>query len=97
MHKAAIGGLLATVALAVFAALARISGKVVAGIARRSLGLVSEKLGEAASEKILGFRDGLNAIGSLGDFLLIVVGVARSLAHDCVCVCGNNPGVCSRA
>jgi len=78
MHKAAIGGLLATVALAVFAALARISGKVVAGIARRSLGLVSEKLGEAVSEKILGFRDGLNAIGSLGDFLLIVV---VSLVH----------------
>jgi glycosyltransferase 2 family protein len=72
IHKAALGGLLATLALALFAVFARASGKAVAAIAGRSLGLVSHKLGETASEKILGFRDGLNAIGSVGDFLLLV-------------------------
>ncbi|GGH15905.1 lysylphosphatidylglycerol synthase transmembrane domain-containing protein [Silvibacterium dinghuense] len=72
IHKAALGGLLATVALAVFAILARVSGKVVAGIVGKGLGVFSKSLGESASEKILGFRDGLNVIGSLGDFLAIL-------------------------
>jgi len=38
----------------------------------------SANLGETASEKILGFRDGLNVIGSVGDFLLVVI---LSLVH----------------
>jgi glycosyltransferase 2 family protein len=73
IHHAALVGLLVTVALALFATLARISGRMVAEIARRSLGALSPGLGQAASEKILAFRDGLNAIDSAGDFLLAVV------------------------
>jgi glycosyltransferase 2 family protein len=78
VHKAAIGGLLGTVALAIFAMLARVSGKAVAGAVGKTLGLFSASLGESAREKILGFRDGLNAIGSVGDFLLVV---GLSLIH----------------
>jgi hypothetical protein len=78
IHKAALGGLLATVVLATFAILARVAGKAVAAAVGKTLGLFSEKLGEAANEKILGFRDGLNVIGSGGDFLQVVV---LSLVH----------------
>jgi glycosyltransferase 2 family protein len=78
IHKAALGGLLATVALAVFAVLARVSGKAVAAVVGKTLGFFSANLGETASEKILGFRDGLNVIGSAGDFLLVVI---LSLVH----------------
>jgi hypothetical protein len=78
IHKAALGGLLATVALATFAILARVAGKAVAAIIGKTFGLFSEKLGEAAEEKILGFREGLNVIGSAGEFLLVVV---LSLIH----------------
>lgn len=78
IHKAALGGLLATVALATFAVLARVAGKAVAVSVGKTLGLFSASLGEAAHEKILGFRDGLNVIGSAGDFLLVV---GLSLIH----------------
>jgi len=78
IHKAALGGLLATVALAIFAVLARVSGKAVAVVVGKTLGFFSVSLGETASEKILGFRDGLNVIGSAGDFVLVVV---LSLVH----------------
>jgi uncharacterized membrane protein YbhN (UPF0104 family) len=70
MNKAALIGLLATVALALFAGLARISGGAFAAMTRKSLGAISPKLGESVSEKILHFRDGLNTISSMGDFLL---------------------------
>ena len=69
INKVALGGLLGTIFLALFAIFARVSGKVVAGIFGKGLGAISPKLGAAASEKILAFRDGLNAIASLGDFL----------------------------
>jgi glycosyltransferase 2 family protein len=78
INKAAWGGLLATVALAVFAVLARVSGRAVAAVAGKTLGLVSHKLGEVVREKILGFRDGLNTIGSIGELLLVI---AISLVH----------------
>lgn len=73
INRAALLGLLVTVALAAFAIVARLSGGFVAGLAKRLLGAVSPKLGEAASEKILAFRDGLHAIASLGDFALAVL------------------------
>lgn len=76
INRAALGGLIVTLGLAFFAMLARLAGRSFAGAARRLLGAVSPKLGEAVSEKILAFRDGLNAIGSLRDF---VVAVALSL------------------
>lgn len=73
MHRAALGGLIVTVGLAVFAVAARLSGAMVAGIAGRVFAAISPKLGEAVREKILAFRDGLNAIASVGDFFLAVV------------------------
>jgi hypothetical protein len=70
MNKAALGGMLATVALALFAGLARVSGGAFAAMAKKSLGAMSPKLGQSVSEKILAFRDGLNTIATMGDFLL---------------------------
>jgi hypothetical protein len=78
IHKAALAGLLATVALAAFAILARVAGKAVAAVVGKVFGMFSEKLSETVAEKILSFRDGLNVIGSGGEFLLVVV---LSLVH----------------
>jgi hypothetical protein len=78
MNKAALGGLLVAVFLALFTVVVRISGKVVAQLAGRAFGALSPKLGTQVEEKILGFRDGLNAIGSTGDLLLVVI---ISLVH----------------
>ncbi len=72
IHHAALASLVFTLVLALFAVLARASGRLMAGMTRRLLGAVSPKLGEAAAEKILSFRDGLNAIASARDFLLAV-------------------------
>lgn len=72
INKAAIGGLLVALALALFAGLVRVSGRLMASTAGRSLSLVSPRLGEQAREKVLAFRDGLNTIGSAGDFLAAV-------------------------
>lgn len=73
IHKAALGGLLGAVALGLFAAAVRVSGKVVARAFGRIFGMLSPKLGVNIEEKILGFRDGLNALSSLGDLLLVMV------------------------
>lgn len=70
IHHAALFGLAATVALVVFAIVARLSGGAVAAIAGRVFGALSPRLGESVSEKILAFRDGLNALSSAGDFVL---------------------------
>jgi glycosyltransferase 2 family protein len=78
IHKAAMGGLLATAAMGLFAVAARVSGRVVASMAGRILGLISPSLGENVREKILEFHDGLNAIGSPADFLVVV---GLSLLH----------------
>jgi glycosyltransferase 2 family protein len=78
IHKAAVGGLLGALALGLFAVFVRVSGKVVARIFGRTFGMLSPKLGASIEEKILDFRDGLNAINSLGDLLLVIV---ISLTH----------------
>jgi uncharacterized protein (TIRG00374 family) len=78
INKAALGGLLVAVFLALFTVFVRVSGKVVAKILGRAFGALSARLGEQVEDKILGFRDGLNAIGSMGDLLLVVV---ISLVH----------------
>jgi hypothetical protein len=78
INKAALGGLLMALFLALFTAFVRVSGKAVASILGRAFRALSHKLGEQVEEKILGFRDGLNAIGSMGDLLLVVV---ISLVH----------------
>lgn len=78
IHKAALGGLLVALFLAFFTIFVRVSGKVVARVMGRGFGMLSEKLGAQIEEKVLDFRDGLNAISSLGDLLLVTV---ISLVH----------------
>jgi hypothetical protein len=67
----------ATLAIAAFAGAIRVAGGAVAGFARGTVGLLSKSAGESISAKILGFRDGLNALSSVRDFAVVV---ALSLA-----------------
>ena len=68
LQRAALGGLVVTVVLAVFALTVRASGRAVAGLARKSLASMSASLGESVEAKILAFRDGLDSIATLSDF-----------------------------
>jgi len=70
LQHGAIGALVLTVALAVFAISVRVSGKAIAGVAERSLGALSPSFGHAVSNKILAFRDGLDSIATWGEFFL---------------------------
>ncbi len=63
-----IGGL--TLFLLVFVGAVRVAGGAVAAVSGRLTGLVSKPAGEAVREKVLSFRDGLNVIDNLGDFVL---------------------------
>jgi hypothetical protein len=60
--------LAATAAIAIFAGVVRVAGGTVAGFARLTLGLVSKPVAESIATKIIGFRDGLNAMSSFRDF-----------------------------
>jgi len=60
--------LAATLAIAVFAVVVRVSGGAVAGFARLTLGRLSEPVAESIATKVEGFRDGLNALASLEEF-----------------------------
>lgn len=60
--------LAATLALAIFAVAVRVAGGAVAGFARVALGVLSKPVAESIATKILGFRDGLNALSSIRDF-----------------------------
>ncbi len=70
LHKAAytIAGL--TFALLFFVAAVRLAGAVVASISGTLVGIVSKPAGATVKEKILHFRDGLNVIDNLPDFIL---------------------------
>lgn len=70
LGRTAIGGLLASVALAIFAAFVRFSGNRIASIAERGFGSLSPKLGVSVGSKIRAFRDGLNTLSSFGDFAI---------------------------
>ncbi len=63
----------ATLAIAVFAGVVRMAGGTVAAFARRTVGLLSKSAGESIATKIVGFRDGLNALSSLRDFAVVVL------------------------
>src|SRR5271156_1804743 len=63
----------ATLAIAVFAGVVRVAGGAVARVVRGTVGRLSKPLGESVSAKILGFRDGLNAIASMREFGVVVV------------------------
>jgi glycosyltransferase 2 family protein len=70
LQHSALGGLVLTVALAVFAITVRASGRGIAGFAERALGSISPGLGHSAGAKIRAFRDGLDSITTLGEFFL---------------------------
>jgi glycosyltransferase 2 family protein len=63
----------ATLAIAFFAAVIRMAGGAVAGFARGTVGLVSKAAGESIATKILGFREGLNALSSKRDFGVVTL------------------------
>ncbi len=77
LQRAALGGLVVTVVLAIFALAVRASGRAVAAMAEKSLGSISASLGHSVATKIHAFRDGLDSIATLSDF-------ARSLALSLV-------------
>jgi uncharacterized membrane protein YbhN (UPF0104 family) len=70
LGRVAAMGLIATVLLALFAAVVRAAGNVIAAAAQRGLGSLSPKLGLSVADKIRAFRDGLNTLSSFGDFAL---------------------------
>jgi hypothetical protein len=70
LQHSALGGLVLTVALAVFAITVRASGRGIAGFAERTLGSISPGLGHSVGAKIRAFRDGLDSITTLGEFFL---------------------------
>jgi len=59
-----------TAFIAIFAIVIRVAGAAVARAVGAILGRLSQSLAESVSTKILGFRDGLNAISSVQDFLV---------------------------
>jgi uncharacterized membrane protein YbhN (UPF0104 family) len=63
----------ATLAIAFFAGAVRMAGGAVAGFARKTVGLLSKSAGENIATKIVGFRDGLNALSSVKDFGVVVL------------------------
>jgi uncharacterized membrane protein YbhN (UPF0104 family) len=71
--KAGELSLAATLAIAVFAGAVRAAGGAVAGVARRTVGLLSKSAGESIATKIDGFRHGLNALSSARDFGVVTV------------------------
>jgi glycosyltransferase 2 family protein len=70
LQHTALGGLIVTVALAVFAFSVRASGKAIAGMAEKSLGSLSPSLGHSVATKIRAFRDGLDSITTFGEFFV---------------------------
>jgi glycosyltransferase 2 family protein len=71
--RAGVLSMAATLAIAVFAGAVRLAGGAVAGFARSTVGLLSKSAGESIATKIIGFRDGLNALSSARDFGVVVL------------------------
>ena len=70
--KAGFYSLVGTLFLAVFALVVRWAGGTVAGFSRGVLGQVSKGAAESISQKILDFRDGLNALSSFKEFAIVL-------------------------
>ena len=62
-----------TAVLCLFVGSVRLAGPAVAALMQRLIGMVSKPAGSSAAEKVLSFRDGLNVIDNLPDFLLAAV------------------------
>ncbi len=65
------GSLLVTLAIAVFAIAVRVAGGAVAGFARHVLRPLSKNVAESIAEKIEGFRDGLKALKTWQELLVV--------------------------
>jgi len=76
--KAGMVMLAGTAAMGLFAVAIRVSGGVLAGFARAVFGRVSKGFGDAVAEKILGFREGLQAISSWQEFV-IALGISLAM------------------
>ncbi len=68
--RTGVVSLAGTAFIAIFAVVLRVSGGAVARAVSATLGRLSKPLAESVAAKILGFRDGLNAISSAQDFLI---------------------------
>lgn len=66
------GGLIATVAGALFLVVVRLSGKAVAGFCEKILSPLSRKLAQSASHKIRTFHEGLDTLRTPGDFAVVL-------------------------
>jgi glycosyltransferase 2 family protein len=62
-----------TLAIAFFAGAVRMAGGAVARFARATVGTLSKTAGESIATKIVGFRDGLNALTSARDFGVVTL------------------------
>lgn len=69
--RAGIGSLVFTLAIALFAIAIRVAGGGVAKFARAVLSPLSKPVAESIAEKIIGFRDGLNALRSWREFVIV--------------------------
>ena len=70
--RTGVYSLAGTLFIATFAVVVRMAGNTVASFARGVLGNVSKGAAESISEKILDFRNGLNAISSVGEFAVVL-------------------------
>jgi hypothetical protein len=71
--RTGIFSLAGTALIAVFAVVIRVAGGAVASVAGTTLGWLSKPIGESVAHKIRGFRDGLDAIRSAQDFLIVAL------------------------
>jgi len=70
LHKAGYTIAALTLALLIFVAAVRLAGALVARLCGTLVGIVSKPVGASVREKILHFRDGLNVIDNIPDFLM---------------------------
>ncbi|AXC10519.1 putative dolichol-P-glucose synthetase [Acidisarcina polymorpha] len=70
MVKVAKVSFIVTIGLAIFAVFVRVSGGVLAAFTEKTIGALSPGIGKSVADKIRAFRDGLDTIDSVTDFLL---------------------------
>jgi glycosyltransferase 2 family protein len=71
--RAGVVSMALTLTIAFFAAMVRVAGGAVAAFARSTVGMLSKSAGESLATKIVGFRDGLNALSSARDFGVVTL------------------------
>jgi glycosyltransferase 2 family protein len=68
--RVGVASLAGTLLLAGFCIAMRVAGETIAAVARRIVSILSARFGEAVESKLLAFRQGLNAVSSLSDFVI---------------------------